>query len=239
MKFKLNLISVIVASCCAISITYADSTTMSNTTTSENSIASSSIMSPIGYWLQKDDNGKPQSVFSIYQDKETGKVDGRILVPFFKTTDGKITPPDINCLKCGKGSKNGYSYDYTKGPASRVQNMKILWGFVKSESKPNKGNGSEWDDGSLLDPESGKVYSGYMYTQKWGRELYLRGYWGFSFIGRTQIWQRITEVTANKLVNMCGLASDGTHYKYTNKAGKIINKTLWNQCSNITQEDLV
>ncbi|TNF69874.1 MAG: DUF2147 domain-containing protein [Gammaproteobacteria bacterium] len=194
----------------------------------------SHILSPIGYWLQySDKTGKAQSVFQVYEDTKTGKVEGKILVPFFKLVNSEVTPPDINCGKCGKGSDNGYTYDYTKMPDSRVQGMKLLWGFTKTDDKPSQGDGIEWDDGSLLDPESGHVYSGYLYTQNWGRELYLRGYWGISLIGRTQVWKRITKFDADRLVKQCGLVSDGTHYTYTNTGGKIANEKLWKSCSNI------
>ncbi|MCF6808491.1 DUF2147 domain-containing protein [Thiotrichales bacterium 19S9-12] len=192
------------------------------------------IMSPVGYWIQYSDaNHRAQSVFQIYMDEKSNKLEGKLLVPFFRVKNDNIAPPNINCEDCGKGEDNGYSYDYTKEPYSRVQGMKLLWGFTKAEDEDNKGKGIEWDNGSLLDPESGHVYSGYLYTQDWGRELYLRGYWGISLIGRTQVWKRITKEEANYWVKTCGLVNDGSHYPYTNKVGHITNEKLWSKCSNI------
>ena len=46
-----------------------------------------------------------------------------------------------------------------------------------------------WDDGELYDPKKGKTYSGMM-TLKDANTLDLRGYIGFSFIGRSSTWTR-------------------------------------------------
>ena len=44
------------------------------------------------------------------------------------------------------------------------------------------------DGGTLYDPKSGKTYRGSMESQ--GDQLSLRGYIGFSFLGRTEKWTR-------------------------------------------------
>ena len=46
-----------------------------------------------------------------------------------------------------------------------------------------------WEDGTIYDPESGKTYSCKM-TLEDDNTLKVRGYIGFSFIGRTSIWTR-------------------------------------------------
>jgi len=46
-----------------------------------------------------------------------------------------------------------------------------------------------WDDGTLYDPKKGKTYSG-MITLKDANTLDLRGYVGFSFLGRSSTWTR-------------------------------------------------
>ena len=48
---------------------------------------------------------------------------------------------------------------------------------------------SVWDDGELYDPKKGKTYSGMM-TLKDKNTIDLRGYIGFSFIGRSSTWTR-------------------------------------------------
>ncbi len=47
---------------------------------------------------------------------------------------------------------------------------------------------SQWVDGLIYDPENGKEYSCYMWYE--GDDLHVRGYVGFSFLGRTTVWTR-------------------------------------------------
>jgi len=49
--------------------------------------------------------------------------------------------------------------------------------------------GNVWDNGKLYDPKKGKTYSG-MVTLKDANTLDLRGYVGFSFLGRSSTWTR-------------------------------------------------
>ena len=49
--------------------------------------------------------------------------------------------------------------------------------------------GNVWDNGKLYDPKKGKTYSGKV-TLKDSNTLDLRGYIGFSFIGRSSTWTR-------------------------------------------------
>ena len=46
-----------------------------------------------------------------------------------------------------------------------------------------------WEDGTILDPKSGKTYSCYI-TFEDENTLKVRGYIGFSLLGRTQKWIR-------------------------------------------------
>ena len=45
---------------------------------------------------------------------------------------------------------------------------------------------NKWDDGEILDPASGKVYDCKMWIE--GGKLQLRGFIGWSVIGRSQTW---------------------------------------------------
>lgn len=49
----------------------------------------------------------------------------------------------------------------------------------------------EWDDGQIYDPKNGKTYSCKMTLKDDGKTLDVRGYIGFSFIGRSQMWTRV------------------------------------------------
>ena len=47
-----------------------------------------------------------------------------------------------------------------------------------------------WEDGDIYDPKNGKTYSCEMTLSEDGNTLDVRGYIGFSFIGRSQTWTR-------------------------------------------------
>ena len=190
------------------------------------------LYSPVGCWLQYTDDGKQaQSVLEIYKGKD-GKLEGKIIVPFVNIVDDKKQVPDVSCTKCGKDDDNGYKFDYSSYPNNQVQNLKMMWSFVE-DGKQDGADGALYDDGSILDPSSGKVYSCKIQVQENGKKLYVRGYVGFSLFGRTQYWYRIDQKEALQCAKVCGLTADG-HYAYTDKTGKISNEKLWQQCSNIT-----
>lgn len=50
-------------------------------------------------------------------------------------------------------------------------------------------DGEKWTDGNIYDPKSGKTYSCNI-TLKRDGNLNIRGYIGFSFIGRSEVWKR-------------------------------------------------
>lgn len=60
--------------------------------------------------------------------------------------------------------------------------LQILRGF-----KTN--NGNVWEDGTIYDPENGKTYKSKM-TLVDSKTLKVRGFIGFSWIGRTSVWTR-------------------------------------------------
>ena len=60
--------------------------------------------------------------------------------------------------------------------------MTILWGMHR--------DGDEYTGGELLDPKNGKVYSAKMTLSEGGQKLEVRGFIGFSLIGRSQVWSR-------------------------------------------------
>lgn len=55
-------------------------------------------------------------------------------------------------------------------------------------------------DGEIMDPENDKIYSCYLQLVK-PNKLKIRGYIGFSFIGRTQYWYRVSEDEATNLID--------------------------------------
>ena len=64
----------------------------------------------------------------------------------------------------------------------RIQGLEILTSFVK--------DGDSYTGGEIYDPKSGKTYSCKM-TLKGQDKLDIRGYIGFSLLGRTETWSRV------------------------------------------------
>ena len=117
----------------------------------------------IGTWLTPGDNS---AKIEIYRAGE--KFYGKIVW---------MKNPTIN----GKAKLDTNNPNKSKQNIPRL-GLEIMKGF--------KFDGDdEWTSGNIYDPESGKTYSSYMYLKD-GNTLKLRGYIGFSFLGRTETWTR-------------------------------------------------
>mgnify|MGYP003575583694 FL=1 len=122
--------------------------------------------SPVGQWTTIDDKTqKPKSVVEIYEAKD-GSLAGRV-TEILQSDRG----PNPLCDKCS-GDRKG----------KPVKGMVILWGI--------KQKGEVWEGGQILDPASGKVYSVKVTPVDNGQKLEVRGFMGFSLLGRTQTWNR-------------------------------------------------
>ena len=117
-------------------------------------------------WQTIDDKtGEKKAVMQLTESG--GKVTGKIL----KVLDKEKA--DALCTKCPGSLKN-----------KPVEGLQILSGFKAD------GN-NQWSDGKLVDPESGKTYSGKLTLSENGQSLKLRGFVGTPVFGRSQTWQRI------------------------------------------------
>jgi len=122
--------------------------------------------SPVGRWKTVDDSsGKAKSIVEIWE--EGGKVYGKITA----LLDQPPNDLDPLCTRCEGDLKN-----------KRVIGMTILSGLTKDDD--------EWSGGKILDPDNGKFYKCYIAVQDGGKKLKVRGYVGFSLLGRTQYWLR-------------------------------------------------
>ncbi|KRA21047.1 MULTISPECIES: DUF2147 domain-containing protein [unclassified Lysobacter] len=121
---------------------------------------------PVGHWVTIDDKTqKPKSVVEIYEAKD-GSLAGRVT----KVLQSERGPNPV-CDKCSGERKN-----------KPVEGMVILWSVRK--------HGDTWEDGKILDPASGKIYSVKVTPMEGGKKLDVRGFMGFSLLGRTQTWVR-------------------------------------------------
>ncbi|MGY0619792.1 DUF2147 domain-containing protein [Lysobacter sp. A378] len=122
--------------------------------------------SPVGTWTTiDDDTGKAKSTVEIYQ-ADNGTLSGRVLeVMQSAQGDNPI------CSECDGERKN-----------QPIEGMVILWDA--------KQDGDIWKGGKILDPAKGKVYSLKLQPNGDGTKLEVRGFMGFSLLGRTQTWVR-------------------------------------------------
>jgi uncharacterized protein (DUF2147 family) len=124
-------------------------------------------LSPVGNWVQVgDESHQPESVIKIWQ--ENNLLYGKVTKGF--VVNGK--KPEELCSHC-----TGKLYNQP------IVGMKILWGFKQLQA-------DQWGDGKILDPHSGKIYKCKMTLADNGQKLKVRGYIGFSLLGRTQVWSR-------------------------------------------------
>lgn len=121
-----------------------------------------------GMWQSIDDKtGAPKALVEIRKEAN-GTYAGKIV---------KITPragytPKETCVDCPA--------PYTNKP---ILGLDVMTGL-------KQGEGLNYVNGRILDPNSGKIYSMKAKLSSNGKRLHLRGYVGVSALGRNQIWLR-------------------------------------------------
>ncbi len=123
--------------------------------------------SPVGIWKSIDDEtGEAKSHIQLYE--QDGKLMGKV-VKFLK----KDSDPNRVCSKCS---------DDRKG--QKIMNMVILRDMSLKDNF--------YQGGKILDPEKGKEYSCKIWLEAGNSNvLVVRGFVGFSVLGRTQKWYRV------------------------------------------------
>jgi uncharacterized protein (DUF2147 family) len=117
-----------------------------------------------GKWKTIDDvSGEAKSVIDIYE--RDGKVYGKVIQIL---TEGR---EDSLCAECGGEEKD-----------KPIMGLEIIRGLEK--------DGDVYEDGEILDPDNGKLYECYIELEE-KNKLKVRGYIGFSLLGRTQFWYRV------------------------------------------------
>ena len=116
----------------------------------------------IGQWETYDDKtNEKKAIIEIYKNQDV--YNAKIIQNF-------VRDENAVCEKCEGDKKN-----------------KPIIGLVIIENLEK--NNEEYEDGTILDPESGDIYSCYLKLVE-KNKLKVRGFIGFSLIGRTQYWLR-------------------------------------------------
>jgi uncharacterized protein (DUF2147 family) len=120
--------------------------------------------SPIGLWKTFDDKtGKAKGLIRIYE--HDGKFFGRLEESFSPGAEHRV------CTVCTDERKD-----------QPVIGLTIIRNLQRDDN--------EYAGGDILDPESGSVYRCKMHLEEGGARLVVRGFIGFSLLGRSQTWQR-------------------------------------------------
>jgi len=126
----------------------------------------SDTSTPVGRWKTVDDvTGNINSVVEIWEDN--GKLYGKIE----RLINPDPNDPDPRCVRC-----SGHLKD------RRLVGLRIVWDLTK--------DGGQWTGGQILDPDSGKIYRCLITVKDGGKKLRVRGFIGFSVLGRTEYWLR-------------------------------------------------
>jgi uncharacterized protein (DUF2147 family) len=124
-------------------------------------------LSPLGKWRTFDDEtGKPKSIVEITEDN--GVVSGKVIEIIFSKKG-----PNPVCEDCDGARKN-----------QPITGMTIIWDMKK--------DGEVWDGGRILDPSDGNEYGCKLTPIENGSKLQVRGFKGFSLLGKTKVWERVT-----------------------------------------------
>ncbi len=138
----------------------------------DSSVAAAAKTDPSGYWLTK--GGK--SIVYVWQTK-SGSYNGKV----FKILNVYGQKSSDLCKVC--------TGDLANKP---ILGMTVIYGMQAAPGTPNK-----WINGSAFDPNSNKTYHANMMLSADGKTLGLHGYIGFSWIGRTENWTRLSMKAAN------------------------------------------
>jgi uncharacterized protein (DUF2147 family) len=120
--------------------------------------------SPIGLWKTVDDKtGKPRAIVRIYE--QDGRLFGKIESSFTPDAEHHV------CAVCSDERKN-----------QPILGLIIIRNMKHTDD--------EYSGGDILDPDTGSIYHCKMHVEG-GTRLLVRGYIGFSLLGRNQTWQRV------------------------------------------------
>lgn len=126
--------------------------------------ATMNSQSVIGKWKTIDDEtGDAKSIVEVFT--KSGKIYAKVVEILEPANKNRL------CTNCSGEDKN-----------QSILGLTIIKGLTK--------DGSEYNSGEILDPKNGKLYKCALSLVSKDK-LKIRGYIGFSLLGRTQYWYRV------------------------------------------------
>lgn len=137
-----------------------------------SAILNANTVSPVGTWKTIDDvTGKPKAIVNVSLNQQH-QLQGQIVKVFYEQGKEHHT----HCEACPGNKKN-----------QPLVGLIFMEDLTQSHSNP-----LHWEGGTILDPKTGKVYRCQLDLDDANRIMKVRGYIGFSLLGRTQQWVRVT-----------------------------------------------
>jgi uncharacterized protein (DUF2147 family) len=131
--------------------------------------------SAVGLWQQTDEStGKTQGWFLIFE--HNGAYEGAIAKMFMEPGED----PNPVCAKCTGDQKNLPWLGLT-----------FIKGMVRK--------GLDYENGTILNPTDGNLWSALMHLSPDGNDLTVHGYFGIALFGKDQYWKRLPDANCSQL----------------------------------------
>jgi uncharacterized protein (DUF2147 family) len=123
----------------------------------------------VGLWQKLDEDTKKPVIWFLFVDR--GGIFEGYAARLFPQAGEEPNPVCTHCTDDRKGAP--------------LLGLPMIRGMKRA--------GLKYEDGTVLDPRDGKVYSAVMTLSPDNRILTLRGYLGFQFLGKDDIWYRVPD----------------------------------------------